>query len=175
MQKAVQILEIREDLRADKIQQGKQLLEVVLERCTRDEETATAGKDADDLGEDGIDVFDTVGFVNDDVVEGELFEGVLLAETHFVGGDTDFELLREEAFSDDHRLKTLLGQYNYKGTYILTYPLVLRASQNNDIKVRNPFSEFACPVLESTLRNYDQMRSGHVSIVLKITKKRNGL
>jgi hypothetical protein len=53
--------------------------------------------------EHGIDVFDAVRLVDDDVLERELLEGGLLDETNLIRRHADFEVLRDEAGRDDLR------------------------------------------------------------------------
>ena len=79
VQEALQVRVVREDLWADEVQQREELLHVVLQRRARDEQPAAGQERAHDLGEDRVDVLDTVGLVDDAVLERELHGRVVSA------------------------------------------------------------------------------------------------
>lgn len=90
-----------EPTRQNKVEKSPKLLEVVLKRGTGDEESSPRVEGSDDLTEERIDVFDSVGLVNDDVFPRELLEDGRLSETHLVGSDANVEVRGEKLLRDD--------------------------------------------------------------------------
>lgn len=68
----------------DEVEQRPELLEVVLQRRSGDEEPSSRVENSDDLTEKRVDVLDSVRLVDDDVLPRELFERRLLSEDHLV-------------------------------------------------------------------------------------------
>ena len=87
VQERVQIDVIIENLGTDEVEQREQFPEVVLERRASDEQSASGDVSPDDLGEEGVQVLDTMSFVDDDLPKGELFQGGLFTDADLVGGD----------------------------------------------------------------------------------------
>ena len=100
-----------------------------MEGSTGDEKATTGNEASYDLGEDGVYIFDAMSFVDNNVLKREFLEGRFFDKADFIGGDTDFEILRKEAVRDN--LGTL-------------FP---RASEKNDIEIWRPLLEFSGPVL----------------------------
>ncbi len=80
-------------------------MQIVLQRCTGDQQSSTADESPNDLAEKRVDILDTVCFIDYDVLPAELLQGGFLAKTHLVGGDEDVEVLGEDAMIDEHRLR----------------------------------------------------------------------
>jgi hypothetical protein len=93
----------------DEIQQRPQLLQVVLQRRSSDEEPATAGESSNDLTKQRVDVLDTMSFVDDNVLPAELFEGRFLAETHLVRRDKDVKVAWDDFVRDEFGLEVTTG------------------------------------------------------------------
>jgi hypothetical protein len=87
VQERVQIDIIIENLGTDEVEQREEFPEVVLERRAGYEHPASGDISPDDLGEEGVEVLDTMSFVDDDLSKGELFQGGLFADADLVGGD----------------------------------------------------------------------------------------
>jgi hypothetical protein len=83
------------------------------------------------LSEERVDIFDTVGFVDDDIFKRELLERRLLYETDFIRGYTDIEILRDESIGND------------------LCAFLLGTSQNDNIYIRRPLLKLSSPVLKS--------------------------
>lgn len=101
VQKTVQILVIHEYLGTYKVKQREQLLQVVLQRCSRNQQPSPRYERPNDLRKNRIDVLDSVRFVNDDILERKLLQSRFFDETDLVGRYTDFKVLRYQAGGDD--------------------------------------------------------------------------
>lgn len=101
MQKTVQILVIHEYLGTYKIKQREQLLQVVLQRCPGNQQPPPRYERPNDLRKNGIDVLDSVRFVNDDILERKLLQSGFFDETDLVGCYADFKVLCYQAGGDD--------------------------------------------------------------------------
>lgn len=130
VQETLQVPVIREDFWTDKIQQSEQLLQIILQRGSGDQQSTTGREGPNDLGKYGVDVLDAMCLVNSDVFEGEFLERGLLDQTQLVSRDTDFEVLWEEPVGNDF------------------CALLLPTSQNSDIEVWRPFLKFSGPILK---------------------------
>ena len=130
VQETLQVPVIREDFWTDKIQQSEQLLQIILQRGSGDQQSTTGREGPNDLGKYGVDVLDAMCLVNSDVFEGEFLERGLLDQTQLVSRDTDFEILWEEPVGNDF------------------CALLLPTSQNSDIEVWRPFLKFSGPILK---------------------------
>jgi len=130
VQETLQIPVIREDFWTDKIQQSEQLLQIILQRGSGDQQSTTGREGPNDLGEYGVDVLDAMCLVNSDVFEGELLERGLLDQTQLVRRDADFEVLWEEPVGNDF------------------CAVLLPAGKNSDIEVWRPFIKFPGPILK---------------------------
>jgi predicted enzyme involved in methoxymalonyl-ACP biosynthesis len=83
------------------------------------------------LREDGIDVLNSMRFVDDDILEAEFLERRFLDEADLITCYADFEVLRDESVRDDF------------------CALVFCTSEEDNVKVRSPLFELARPILES--------------------------
>ena len=133
MQETVEVRIVREDLRADEVQQREELLHVVLQRCARDEQPTAGQERAHDLGEDRVDVLDTVGLVDHDVLKRKPTKGALFNQTYFVGRDADLEVTVNESVVD----------------YLCS--LLLRTCKDGNIEIRRPLLKFSSPILQCRL------------------------
>lgn len=61
------------------------------------------------------------------------------------------------------------------GVVCNTHSFFRRASEDHDIEVRNPVLELTSPILEGTLWDDDEMRTGEVAVVLQKAEERNRL
>jgi len=130
VQETLQVPVIREDFWADKIQQSEQLLQIILQRGSGDQQSTTGREGPNDLRKYRVDVLDAMCLVNRDVFEGEFLERGLLDQTQLVCRDADFEVLWEEPVGNDF------------------CALLLPAGQNSDIEVWRPFLKFSGPILK---------------------------
>jgi len=130
VQETLQVPVIREDFWTNKIQQSEQLLQIILQRGSGDQQSTTGREGPNDLGKYGVDVLDAMCLVNSDVFEGEFLERGLLDQTQLVSRDADFEVLWEEPVGNDF------------------CALLLPAGQNSDIEVGRPFLKFSGPILK---------------------------
>mgnify|MGYP001124650259 CR=1 FL=1 len=88
----VEVVAGRENLRQQKIQQGPELVEVVLQRGTGEQEPIPAIELAEALGDLTVFIFELVGLVDNDVLPFEL-EKLIHAGPHtFESRQTDIEL-----------------------------------------------------------------------------------
>ena len=69
-------------------------------------------------------------FINDDIFEAKYLEGGFLNEANFVTHDANFEILCNKPVCDDLCV------------------LSLGASEDDDVHVRGPLFELACPILK---------------------------
>lgn len=90
--------------RQNKVQQSPKFLQIVLQRCTGDEQSTTTVERSNDLTEQGIDILDSMRFINNDVFPTELLERRLFSQTHFVRSDHDIKVLRQNTLVDDFGL-----------------------------------------------------------------------
>ena len=74
-----------------------------MERRSGDEKSSTRDERANNLRKDRIDVFDSMGFVDDDVLERKFLQGSRFDQAHFVCCNTDLEILSNEPGSDNFR------------------------------------------------------------------------
>ena len=153
VQEALQVRVIREDLWTDEVQQSEQLLQVVLQWGSCDQQPTTGREGPNDLGQYGVDVLDAMRLINCDVFEGEFLERGLLDQTQLVCGDADFEVLREEPIGDDF------------------CALLLSTCQDSDIEVWGPFFKLPRPILERRFWDDDQMRTVIVSVVFQVRQE----
>ena len=153
VQETLQVPVIREDFWTDKIQQSEQLLQIILQRGSGDQQSTTGREGPNDLRKYGVDVLDPMRLVNGDVLEGEFLERGLLDQTQLVSCDADLEILWEESVCNYFRA------------------LLLPASQDGDIKVWSPFLKFPCPILKRGLRDDNQMRTVIVLVVFQIRQE----
>ena len=130
MQEAFQIRVIREYFGTNEVQQSEQLLQVVLQRSSSNQQSATGREGSDDLGEYGVDVLDTMCLVNGDIFKREFLERGLLDQTQLVSCDADLKVLWEESVCNDVRA------------------LLFPAAKESHIEVRGPFLELSRPILE---------------------------
>ena len=72
-----------------------------MEGSTGDEKTATGNEASYNLGEDGVNVLDMMGFINNDVLGREFLKGRFFNKADLIRGDADFEILRKEAVGDN--------------------------------------------------------------------------
>ena len=63
----VKVGNIAEDVWQQEVEERPELVQVVLERGPGDEQTSSRVEQANDLGEDRVDILDSVRLVNDDV------------------------------------------------------------------------------------------------------------
>jgi hypothetical protein len=84
VQKQIQIGIINKNLGTNKIKQRKKLLQIILQRRTRNQQPPPTRKRPNNLTQNGVHVFDAMGFVDDDVFKGKLFEGGAFDEADFV-------------------------------------------------------------------------------------------
>ncbi|KAH3682636.1 hypothetical protein WICPIJ_006395 [Wickerhamomyces pijperi] len=94
-------LGITKDIRKNEVQQGPKLMEVVLQGRTSDQETVLGVEQSDDLGQGGVFVLDSMGLINNNVLPSNLFQGGLLSDDHFEGGDQDVEVTRHDGVLDE--------------------------------------------------------------------------
>lgn len=157
MQEAFQITIVGEDLRADKVEQREQLLQVVLQRRASDQQPSPRDERPNDLRKNRVDILDPVRLVDHDILETELLQRRFLDETDFVRSDADIEVLRDETGGDELRA------------------LLLRAGENDGADVRRPLAKLAGPVLESRFGDDDEMGAGSVCLVFQVGEERDGL
>ncbi len=154
VQETVQIREVREDLRADEVEQREELLQVVLQLRAGDEQPSAAREGTDDLREHRVDVLDTMRLVDYDVLEGELFQGGLLDETDLVRGDADVEVVGDEPVLDRSRA------------------FLFGARDDDTSLFRRPSFELLSPVLKGRLWDDDEARAWSVAMMPKVTEER---
>lgn len=99
-------LGIVEDIRKEEVEEGPQLVQVVLEGSTRDEEAVGRFEFTDDLGELRFLVLDTVGFIDDHVAPVELLENGTFLHDDLVRGDAHVPLTRHDLIADNVCLET---------------------------------------------------------------------
>lgn len=128
-----------------------------LEGSTGDEETTTGDEASDDLGENGVDVLDAMGFVDNDILKRELLESRFLDKADLVRGNADFEVLGQKTVGEN------LGT------------LFFRASEKFDVEIGCPFLEFSCPVLESRLGHDDEMGAVDIEVVFEVGEEGGSL
>jgi hypothetical protein len=146
-----------EDVGKDKVEQSPELVEVVLQRCTGDQEASATGKGTDDLGEKRVDILDTVGLVNGNVLPAELFQRRLFTQTHFVRRDEDVKLLGKNLVRNE--LGTLL----------------LGALEDEHTEAGHPFLDLTRPVVQCRLGDNDEVGAGRAAVELEVAQEGDGL
>lgn len=150
-------------------------MEVVLERRSGDKKPRARVKDANDLTEHRVDVLDAVRFVDDDVLPGELLESALLAEAELVRGDEDVEGLRQDLALHDFGLResgsASVSIKQRTKPREKTYALLLATAKHDYVESRNPAFKLASPVVESTLRDDDEMRAMNATVELEVAEE----
>ena len=101
VQKTVQILVIHKYLRTYKVKQREQLLQVVLQRRSGDQQPPPRYERPNDLRKNRINVLDSVRLVDDDILKRKLLQSGFFDETDFVGRYADFKVLCYQAGGDD--------------------------------------------------------------------------
>jgi hypothetical protein len=122
-----------------------------LERCAGDEQSSTRDEGANDLREDRIDILDSMGFVDDDILERKFLQSSLFDQAHFVRSNTDFEILRNEPASNNFRA------------------FFFGAGQSDNVEIRGPLLEFTMPVLEGRLGDDNEVRPRDIPVVFKVS------
>lgn len=84
----------------NEIKKSPELMKIVLQGGTGDQETAPADKVSNDLTQKRVDVLNAMGFVDNDVLPTELAERRLFSNAHFVRGDQDIKVLWQNAGCD---------------------------------------------------------------------------
>jgi hypothetical protein len=130
VQEAVQIRVIHKKFRAYEVQQHEQLFQAILQWHASDQESPTGDECSDDLRKNGIDILDSVSFVDYNIFETEFLEGGFLDQADLVARYTNFEILRDESVRDD------------------LCALFLGTSKDDDVHVGGPLLEFPRPVLK---------------------------
>ena len=82
------------------------------------------------MREDGIYVLDSMGFIDDNILETEFLERRFLDEADLVTCNADFEVLRDESVRDD------------------CCALVFCTGEEDNVEVRGPLFELTRPILE---------------------------
>lgn len=101
----LKVLDAVEDLWQQKVQQRPQLRQVVLERCSRQQQpVAACVLLAQDERELAVRVLHAVALVDDDVLPLELAQLVLVAHDVGVGGQHDVELAAGEGELEGERV-----------------------------------------------------------------------
>ena len=157
MQEAIEVTIVGKDFRADEVKQREELLHAVLQGGSRNEKPTSRQKGANNLRQNGVGVFDTVGLVDDDVLKGELLQRGALTQAQLIRGDENVKILRNEPVGDDFR------------------SLFLGSCQDGDIDVWCPIGELPSPILQCRLRYNNQMRTVDVLVVLQVGKEGDGL
>lgn len=157
VQEAVKVTIVGKDFRTDEVEQREELLHAILQGSTCDEKTTSRQERADNLGQHGVGIFDTVGLVDDDVLEGELLQRGALAQAQLIRSDENIEVLRDKSVGDNLR------------------SLFLGSRKDGDIHIWCPISELSSPILERRFRNNNQVRTVDVFVVLQIGKEGDSL
>jgi hypothetical protein len=186
-----------EERRDEEVQERPQLVQVVLQRRARDEETMLRIERANDAGEEGILVLDAVGLVDVDASSGErrrsTARGITRGRTVsnrlqktlkmqissrnsllFVYELFPFDL-GEESFLPDYHL--IRGHddivFHYLGLGCISLLLISMELERGEI-IR-PSVDLAHPIRRRGLRNEDQMGSGVVAVLLQVREEGEGL
>jgi hypothetical protein len=150
-------------------------VQVVLEGSSRNQKPGPGVEDPDDLRKHRVDVLDTVGLVDDDVLPGELLEGGLLAEAELVRGDEDVEGLGKDLGGDNFGLRRRDESVRVSREEDWTYPLFLPSLEEDDVESRDPVGKLPGPVVERTLGDDDEVRTVDLLVELEVTQERDRL
>ena len=153
MQETIQIFILDKYFRTNKVEQGEKFFEIILKRCSGDEKSSTRDERANNLREDGIDVFDSMGFVNNDIFERKFLQSSRFDQAHFIRGNTNMEILSNEPGSNNFRT------------------FVFSASQHGKAEIRSPLLEFTVPVLKCRLGYNNQVRPRDISVMFEISQE----
>mmetsp|Transcript_3100 Transcript_3100/g.7589 ORF Transcript_3100/g.7589 Transcript_3100/m.7589 type:complete len:224 (-) Transcript_3100:1642-2313(-) len=147
-----------EDLRQDKVEKRPELLKVILDGRSRQEQPVPALVQApQDLGELRVLVLEPVSLVDDDVLPVEGLQGLLVPHDHVVVGEQDVEGLGSHA---------LLPQ----GLALPGCPVV-----KNQICVGEPLGHLVGPVRKNGFRANDQVRAEVALLLHQVCEQGHGL
>mmetsp|Transcript_32858 Transcript_32858/g.77904 ORF Transcript_32858/g.77904 Transcript_32858/m.77904 type:complete len:460 (-) Transcript_32858:740-2119(-) len=153
----VKLLAAREDLGQEEVEEGPQLVQVVLQRRPCDEEPVVCVHHPHHPGEDGVLVLDAVGLVDDDISPVELLEKVLLLDDHLKGSDTDIKLPRNKF----HGLGPL--------------PLLRVAMELDRADDGAPPPELVQPVVEGRLGHEHEVGPRDAAVLVEVPQQGDGL
>lgn len=122
------------------------------------DEQAVAGiKEADDLGQNGVDILDAVGFVNDNILPGNLLEAVFFALADLVRSDDDIKVLGENARVDG------------------ASSLLFGTAKVDDVEAGHPSSDLSNPVVLGGLGHNDQVGAVNAADEFEVSEERYSL
>lgn len=97
----VEVVRAFKDVGQEEVEQGPELVEVVLQRGSGEQKPVARFDLANDEGEFGLFVLDSVGLIDDHVLPVELLEDALLSDEHLVGGDDDVPTAGHHRVADE--------------------------------------------------------------------------
>lgn len=133
----VEVVRRRENLRQKEVEQGPELMEIVLKRGARQQQAIATVKLAEPLRDLAVLILELVGLVDDDVFPLKLEQLVHAGSHTFERGEADIELARLKVVFQD------------------VLALSLRRDQVEAADLRAPLFELLLPVGDDGLGDYD--------------------
>ena len=159
----VELLGITKDFGKEEVEEGPQLVEVVLEGSTGDEDAMLRLHGTNDLAEGRILVLDAMGFIDDEVLPIDLPQWTLLLQNGLVGGNEHIELV--------------LAGIGILGQLVLDdiSALLLGTAHLDGTDAGAPLANLTDPIAKNGLGNHNNVRPAHATALAKVRQKRNGL
>mmetsp|Transcript_15987 Transcript_15987/g.36869 ORF Transcript_15987/g.36869 Transcript_15987/m.36869 type:complete len:311 (+) Transcript_15987:781-1713(+) len=157
----VELFAVAKDFGQQKVQQGPKFMQIVLERCSGNQQTKVRVYQSHGLRQTGILVLDPMSLVNDQVLPGNLAKGSLLLQHGFVRANKCIEAVL-----------ALLGLQ--EGITSLR-ALILGAAHAHSVDRRRPLAKLFYPVPHDGLGDDDNMWACHATGLAKVCQERDGL
>ena len=145
----VEILGAAEDFWKQKVEEGPEFMEIVLQWSSRQQESATCLDLPDHHREFALLILDPMSLVNDHVLPIKFLKHALLSEDHLVGGDADIPAAGHHDVPDEG------------------IPRLLVTNEADSPEGGTPLLELVHPVSQGGLGNQHHVRS--VNVPGKIT------
>lgn len=136
LEPGIKVISRGKDVREQKVEEGPQLVQVVLQGSARDEEATGGVEFTDDDGQFAGFILDAMCFINDQVLPVDLAQGGLLTQAHLITSDAQVKVKGGEASVDEG------------------LAVFLRAVEDEGPQARNPSLGLISPILESGLGHH---------------------
>mmetsp|Transcript_4442 Transcript_4442/g.6492 ORF Transcript_4442/g.6492 Transcript_4442/m.6492 type:complete len:317 (+) Transcript_4442:2348-3298(+) len=138
-------------------------MQIILKRCTRDQDSKLSLHHTHHFAEGGMLVFDTVRLVDNEVLPGDLGQGSPLAQDALVGSDQD---IKPWLFGSWIERQILVDEFVALG---------LGPAHLTSLYARTPLFDFAHPVPHHALGDYDDVRASDPPALPQVGQQRDGL
>ena len=101
----IKVISVVEHIRQQEVEQGPQLVQVVLQGGARQQQAVGRLELSDNLRQLGLFILDPVGLVNDNVTPVELLQHRLLPDHHLIGSDAHVPVPGHQGVCDEYSLR----------------------------------------------------------------------